>query len=709
MTVRTAQKGHADRVLRYVVGGRQLENGLLQFNTVPDLPADVAIGSALGGYFSGSGTIFYCGPIEPKHAQGKYSAAGCPTFSEPPPGSAEWPLTDGNYVSRLYAAEKSATKNVLDRMRENRTLASRYSGLMQLAVQAWIGSGRSPEDVCPFGTMRLDDGLICDDQMNFWWVRIDIDEITFRPMLVPSNLAQLKTSIAAVLPAAAGYVENLVVLLAGLEAGSADDEIIVDPGMSGVYQAGYFSLTHGWQYSRHTKKAVIALVVHTSTSSEDHYNGQVHELTFAFDENSLPDATLAKLQSAVSFRINAAFHPLWVPSGEHEYRIVHNPTVGGYTDMELSTPFFGNVSAIQRWYDDNDELDGLDYHQLEVTVVTGVAINEGDLFPCGDTGAYRTGTISSGATIEGGFARMGETPPDDVSGTFSDSRFNWTKTRTGAVVTLSKHLGSKAYDWRHLMGVKVACDCGNDQYHPAYTPFYAWLDDPVFSEEPYASLGWRPVEISVAPASGEGTRQDMSANNYRATIPVIIAINDSGAYFQARLYSASSGSRTRRTYTNPGVLARTAGTGQAMYHSADIRNTDDNGDYLYEDVPLSSVFSSNIAGGASGAGQGMQCALTTDDDAYDSIETESLTSGVESADLITRAGDFDVDEEDGGWVSFVWDGLLDPGVRVASLNASTSFAGDCSYTRRADYESTVETGYSDVEDLPFVRRWMGFS
>jgi hypothetical protein len=310
-----------------------IESGMLYLHREDQedyLPFTIYVGGTLSQHFA-SGTVVP-GRKPPVFFQGRmeFDSSGF-TVTKQQETSA------GRYLSAIFAEKTTRDdfKELLRLLEIERqvggvspltpyiTQSSNYSGLMRKGVQAWLGAGRligscfyistptfdvryfiaTKRHVCPFPYVEpLNDGLIHDENYNFWWVRIDNRTVTFKelassaPWFIKNKLKSKDSGLSD------GAKEKyMLILLSGLSAKTDGRSIVVNiSNYDDFAGGGRVPLSYGFHFNYKSPwKATITTFMQGPESTHNDWYLVVTrgEFDFSFSSDGTPTATASVVES----------------------------------------------------------------------------------------------------------------------------------------------------------------------------------------------------------------------------------------------------------------------------------------------------------------------------------------------------------------------------------------------------------------------------
>lgn len=390
-----------------------IENGLLHIKQLSKQPEvsdkrnyfEYEIGSYLQEYLTGTGTPI--NPNNPKvrfYLQGKIGYAPFGNLVSNNNQKNSFHDMVGNlfqsYWYDLYRLEAVASQraeqinsflNMLQTEQKEAisyltpivTIASNYTGLLRLAIQTWLGVGRSPgqtvyitvtgdvipmsctEYVCPFNSVKpFNDGLIYDENYNFWWVRIDGELIVFRKMSPLKDMSLLKKTLKTI-SNKEDKRKFIMLLLTWLAVDTDTDPVSYSiPVLNDTTGGGREPLYYGWHFNYAAPWEASIVTVRTypgATNQHWFLQSTLTTIKFSFDTEGFPSLPLVTTPTQ-----DKHFQPcpraIYYPSFGSFCAIAHS--VGwGRVDMEIgdSAPFYcfynqkNELEVINYFFDDTTE------------------------------------------------------------------------------------------------------------------------------------------------------------------------------------------------------------------------------------------------------------------------------------------------------------------------------------------------------------------
>jgi hypothetical protein len=347
------------------------ENGaLILVANMPDTaapPLNVYFGSALAAYFAGDGT-------QAKTHDGFWHLQGKIEYTPDDFLDKTGSLPESSpYASAIYKQEETQERivklftqlNIERRILYKAatppiTQSSIWSGLMRLAVQTWIGVGRSPgpatyitnegaefaeaiEYPSPHAAPNpYTDGLIHDAEYNFWWVRIAGTTASFRALIPTKQPSIFAQSILA----AGGLSEEqekryLLALLMWLSPDADKPEIVIElDAAEEAIGGGRIAPGYGWKFNRgdQWKAAIVTHREGPDAAADNWYmEATLAEIEFSFIDGQ-PTATLSIIEADKEWA-NALF---WVQTAAGTCNLVAitKPSAWIYKTVTSDAPMY---------------------------------------------------------------------------------------------------------------------------------------------------------------------------------------------------------------------------------------------------------------------------------------------------------------------------------------------------------------------------------
>lgn len=300
-------------------------------------PCTVHIGDDLRDYFSGSGTPLGAGA----HSYFQWLISDSlsqvtPRSEIQPLGSAEsYPsrrFTRKNYLSEKPVAEFMRSVAERDSFLSSHTppvtLSSIYTGFLRYGVQSWIGSGRevgsasyiyvngdaglfsATDPVCPFETVEPhNDGLIYDEDYNFWWVRVEPTQVKFRRLKATRKgtaLAKLKTAT----PDEDPWRKYMMVVLSGLRPDEDTEEVVCPlADLSLAVGDGRAPVAYGWHFNRQAPWKASIVTQREIDDATWYREATLATLSFSFSDGA-PTCSISISEQDTRFSL-PSINPLW--------------------------------------------------------------------------------------------------------------------------------------------------------------------------------------------------------------------------------------------------------------------------------------------------------------------------------------------------------------------------------------------------------------
>ena len=296
-----------------------------------------------------------------------------------------------------------------------------YTGFLRLAVQYWLGAGMPfsngtyrlfsggvryvdhSDPICPWGLASPDrDGLIYDNNYNFWYVRIaGLDRVVFVKM--DSDIHCVKERLAD--GTAIGRTKDFFLMLYILSLRATDDVVTsVVPNIKLVIGDGRDPLSYGWHFNRAApwKAAIVTHRVGAGSLHRRYY----YESTFAVLSMAFADGVPnASIQIITQDMEHTGIGPFWYLGEDGVCPFARPPTtvakdVGDWVDLPLYC-----------FYRADNGLELVTHtKESEVTVVVNETGSKGR--PCGGSGpaysrvTHTTQKLNSVSTTSRAFASV---------------------------------------------------------------------------------------------------------------------------------------------------------------------------------------------------------------------------------------------------------------------------------------------------------------